>query len=87
MVQQLFLNCLAPSTHKNYQSGSKCFMTFCNLYNISSLFPVNEPLFLQFAMYLFKEGLKGEMVKNYMAVVKHSQISLGLSDHWMSKMP
>ena len=38
-------------------------------------------------MHLFKEGLKGEMVKNYMVVVRHSLINLGLGDAQMSEMP
>jgi len=62
-------------------------MTFCDLYKISSPFPVNEQLLSHFAVYLFKEGLRGGTVKNYMVAVRHSQIRLGLGDPRMSEMP
>ena len=62
-------------------------MTFCNMYHIVVPFPVNELVLSRFAAYLFKEGLKGGTVKNYMAAVRHAQISLGLGDPRMSDMP
>ena len=86
-VQQLFINGLAPSTSRNYQSGSKRFITFCNLYHVSFPFPVNEQLLSRFVAYLFKEGVKGSTIKNYMAAVRHAQISMGLDDPRMSDMP
>ena len=42
---------------------------------------------IRFTAYLFKEGLKGGTIKNYMAAVRHSQISMGLGDPQMSNMP
>ena len=48
-------------------------------------FPVNEQL-SRFAAYLFKEGLKGGTIKNYMAAVRHAQISVGLGDPRMNDM-
>lgn len=62
-------------------------MTFCSLYHISFPFPVNEHLLSRFAAYLFREGLKGGTIKNYMAAVRHAQISMGLGDPRMSDMP
>ena len=65
-VQQLFVNSLAPSTTKNYQSGSKHFASFCNRYHITVPFSVSEQLLSRFAAYLYKEGLKE--VKSYMVL-------------------
>ena len=48
---------------------------------------MNEQLSSRFAAYLFKEGLKGGTIKNYMAAVRHTQISMGLGDSRMSDMP
>ena len=48
---------------------------------------MNEQLLSCFAAYLFKEGLKGGTVKNYMAAVRHAQISMGVGDPRMSNMP
>jgi len=86
-VQQLFVNGLVPLMNKNYHSGSKRFVSFCNRNHITVPFPVSKQLLSCFAAYFCKEGLKGGTVKSYMAAVRHAQISLGLRDPRMSDMP
>ncbi len=43
-------------------------------------FPVREFTLMYFVAWAFQQGLSGGTVKNYLAAVRHSHISLGLGD-------
>ena len=76
-VQPLFSAGLAPSTRRNYQSGSRRYLSFCEQYDFHP-FPTTESTLTRFVAFLFESQLTGATVKNYLAVVRHAQIALGL---------
>ena len=84
---QLFSAGIAPSTRKNYQTGTRRFTTFCEQFSVSPPFPVSERSLMAFVAFLHWEGLSGSTVKNYLAAVRHSQISLGWGDPNIGGMP
>ena len=86
-VQRLFTSGLAVSTQKVYGSGSRRYNNFCDLYSVSYPYPMSENILVQFALYLYTNGVKAGTIKSYLAAVRHAQISLGLGDSRMCEMP
>ena len=71
---------LADSTHKTYNAVIKRFLSFCQLFNIQSRFPVSESTLRYFVEALAKQGLAPGTVKTYLAAVRHAQIMRGLPE-------
>ena len=80
-VQELFSAGPAPSTQRNYRSGFKTYLRFC-----SDPFPVMETNLVYFVAWVYGKQLAGSTVKSYLAVVRHTQIALGLGDPLMGNM-
>ena len=70
---------LADSTHKTFNAAIKRFLSFCQLFNIQSPFPVSESTLCYVAV-LAKQGLAPGMIKTYLAAVRHAQIMRGLPE-------
>lgn len=87
LVQDLFSAGLAPSSQRNYQSGTRRYLKFCTDTLINDPFPTTEPTLTLFVAWLHAQNLSSGTVKNYLAAVRHSQISLGLGDPQMGSMP
>jgi len=85
-VCELFSAVIAKSTQKTYKSGSKRYTDFCDNYELTP-FPMSESVLMYFVAFLYKEGLSAGMVKSYLAVARHAQISLGLWDLNVAGMP
>lgn len=56
-------------------------------YIINHPLPVTESNLAHFVAFLFKDYLSRATVKNYLAAVRYTQITLGLGDPEMSNMP
>ena len=69
---------LADSTHKTYNAAIKRFLSFCQLFNIQSPFPVSESTLCYFVAVLTKQGLAPGTINTYLAAVHHAQIMRGL---------
>ena len=68
-----------------YRAGSWRFLLFCETY-ITQPFPASERVLSGFVAHLHKAGLALEIVKSYLAAVRHSQIALGLGDPYLGNM-
>lgn len=86
-IRELFFSGIAPSTKRNYQSGSRHYTVFCEWFNFHPHFPVSERGLMAFVAFLHREGLSSSTVKNYLAAVRHSQISLSMGDPNIGEMP
>ncbi len=86
-VRELLSAGIAPATRKNYGTGERRYLQFCNKFNISTPFPVSEQVLLAFLAHLHREGLAAGTLKNYLAAVSFAQISLGMGDPSMGNMP
>ena len=88
---QLFRSCfppgIAPSTRKNYQAGTRRYLSFCRDFNVQAPFPIVEQVALAFVPLLHRDGLSGGTVKNYCAAIRHAQISLEMGDPNLADMP
>ena len=71
---------LADSTHKTYNAAIKRFLSFCQLFNVQSPFPVSESTLCYFVAALAKQGLAPGTIKTYLAAVRHAQIMRGLPE-------
>ena len=78
---------LALSTKKNYEAGSRRYLSFRDQYCVSQTFAVTEPILTRFVAFLFESRLTGATVKNYLAAVRYTQIAMGLGDPEMSDIP
>ncbi len=50
-------------------------------------FPVMESMLAHFVAWLYSSNLASSTIKNYLAAVRHTQISLGMGDPHMGMMP
>eukprot|EP00731_Ephydatia_muelleri_P012033 Em0006g927a len=71
---------LAESTHRTYQSGMRRFYAFCDTYSIPSPFPVSECTLCYFTTFLANDMLSAQTIKTYLSAVRNMQISLGFPD-------
>ena len=85
-VHQLFAAGLAPSTRRAYKSGAVRYARFCSMANRPP-FPAREETVMLFVSLLHKEGLAPGTVKSYLAAVRFEQISRGMGDPEIGKMP
>ena len=85
-VHQLFAAGLAPSTRRAYRSGAVRYTRFCTMANRPP-FPVREETVMLFVSLLHKECLALGTVKSYLAAVRFEQISRGMGDPEIGKMP
>ena len=61
-------------------------MSFCSAI-ASSPYPVTEHQLSKFVAFMYQEGLSAGTMKTYLAAVRHAQISMGLGDPLMVRMP
>ena len=87
VVRDLFSAGLAPASQRNYRTGTKRYLEFCQGMHNLTPFPVTELVLSQFVAWLHIKKLSCSTVKNYLAAVRHSQIALGLGDPRMGNMP
>ncbi len=69
---------IADSTRKTYKSALQRFSNFCDLYSITTPFPVSESMLCYYASYLAAQKLSPQTIKTYLASIRHTQITLGL---------
>ena len=58
----------------------KRFLSFCQSYNVSAPFPVDESLLCYFVAALAEQGLAPTTIKTYLAAVRNAQITRGLPE-------
>ena len=58
-------------------SALKRFLSFCQLYSISSPFPVTESALCYFVATLAHQGLAPSTIRTYLAAIRHTQIVRG----------
>ncbi len=75
VIQELFSAGLAPASQRNYQTGSRRYLTFCSLARVTPPFPVTESMLAHFVAWLYSSNLASSTVKNYLAAVHHPDIS------------
>ena len=85
-VRNYYLQGLAPSTQRTYQSAKSRYIGFCNSGSLPPL-PVSENLLCHYASYLADSGLAHTSIKAYLSAVRHLQISHGLHDPRIGDMP
>ncbi len=78
---------LAPATRRNYGTGERRYLAFCQQFNVTTPFLVTEQVLAAFVAFLFGQKLAAGSVKNYLAAVRHAQIALGFGDPHMGNMP
>ena len=85
-VRVLFSAGLASLTQAAYGAGSRQFQLFSETYHVTQPFPASERVLSGFVAHLHKAGLALEIVKSYLAAVRHSQIALGLGKPYLGNM-
>ena len=79
-MSEYFVQGLAQSTQRTYNSALKQFYVFCTNYNVLLPFPVSERLLCYFAVFLAERGLTHQTVQCYLSAVRNMQLSMGLPD-------
>ncbi len=74
-----FLNGLAESTRKTYDSAKKCYREFCTSKQFC-LLPASESQLCQFVSQLANGHLSHTTIKCYLAAVRHAHIEGRLGD-------
>lgn len=80
-----FLNGLAPSTRRTYNSAKRRYMKFCTEKRLS-LLPASEQQLCQFVSSLAMEKLCHSTLKGYLAAIRHLHIEGGYGDPGISSM-
>ena len=75
-VQHYYSQGLAVSTHKCYQAGQLCYLSFCRQLSINPV-PTTQRTLLLFTAYLAKEGLAYTFIKVYISAIRNMHITLG----------
>lgn len=75
MVQEYFLQALAPSTRRSYHSAHLRYSQFCTSRNFSPL-PIIQSHLCQFVSQLAAEGVAHRSIKNYLSALRYLQIEL-----------
>lgn len=75
MVQEYFLQALAPSTRRSYHSAHLRYIEFCTSLNLSPL-PIIQSHLCQFVSQLAAEGLAHRSIKSYLSALRYLQIEL-----------
>ena len=86
VVHKLFSGGLATSTLKSYRSYTNKYTWFCSRGGFSP-FPVSEHVACLFMAFLHQEGLAGSSAKSYLAVLRYTQIAIGLGNPKMAEWP
>ena len=86
VVHQLVAAGIAPSTAKTYMSGQNQYLKFCEKYYLQP-FPTSESALTLFVAYLHQKALSPGTIKSYLAAIRYHQISQGLKDPNVSKIP
>ncbi len=79
LVQFYFVQALAPSTTRSYESAKKRYLAFCTSASMAPL-PVTEPGLMGFVVSLAADGLTSSSIKCYLSAVRHLQLSFGMGD-------
>ena len=69
-----------------YESGKRCYLSFCRQFNPSPL-PVNEGILCRFVAFLFSSSLSHQSIRLYLSAVRHLQIMNGWSDPALASYP
>ena len=75
MVQEYFLQALAPSTSRLYHSAHLRYLQFCTSLNLSPL-PISQSHLCQFVSLLATEGVAHRCIKSYLSALRYLQIEL-----------
>lgn len=86
VVQELFSAGLAPATKRNYKSGTRRYLKFCERFSIRAPHPASEQAPTAFVAFLHQQKLSSGTVKNYLSAIRYSQIAVGLGDPKMGEM-
>ena len=65
VVQQYFINGLAPSTKKSYHAGQSRYHQFCQQLRVTPI-PTSERVLLMFIAQIAKEGIAHTTIKVYL---------------------
>ena len=85
-VRSYYVQGLAPSTTRSYESAKTRFTNFCSTRRQLPI-PVSENLLCFYVAQLANEGLVHTTIKSYLSAVRHLQISEGYPDPRIGDMP
>ena len=86
IVDQYFLQGLAPSTQHTYESAKRRYLGFCQSVNLPAI-PAKEHQLCLLAAFLAEDGLLHKTIKCYLSAVQHHHIMTGVSDPGISNIP
>ena len=61
---------VSTATLTSYESGKRCYLSFCTTHNLTPL-PVDEPRLLRFVASLFESSLSYQSIRSYLSAVRH----------------
>jgi hypothetical protein len=76
VVCTLIDRAVTPSTLAAYQSGKRCYLSFCGQFSFSPL-PLEERILCRFVASLL---VSYQSIHSYLSAVRHFQITCGLPD-------
>ena len=79
VVCTLIDRAVAPSTLAAYQSGKRCYLSFCGQFSFSPL-PLEERVLCRFVASLVAASLSYQSICSYLSAILHLQITHGLPD-------
>ena len=80
-----FLNGLAQSTRRTYDSAKRRYLSFCQKTNLTPL-PAGEHQLCLFVAFLAQEHLAHKTIKGYLSAVRHLHIAAGVPDPKVGNM-
>ena len=85
LVQQYYVDTLAPTTRRVYSTAQSRYLEFCRMYNFSP-FPLTQESLLRFVAVLASQALAHKLVKVYLSAVRHLHITCCGSDPRLCNM-
>ena len=86
IVDQYFLQGLAPATQSAYQSAKNRYINFCRTFQLLAI-PATEQQLCRFSVFLAESNLMHKSIKCYLAAVRHLHTTVGAVDPHISSMP
>ena len=79
MVQQCFIQSLAPTTIRSYHSAHIRYINFCITFNLSPI-PVTQSTLCRFVALLAQEGVAHKTLKAYLSAVRYLHLPISGTD-------
>lgn len=85
-VQNYYIQGLAPSTRKSYQSAKLRYVKFCSS-TFATPIPLSEDVLCFYVAHLADQGLAHATIKVYLSAARHLHISSGFPEPHIGDMP